>query len=101
MSQVALIAKIPAAPGKRAELATAFQQALDNVIGEPGTIQYILHEDAKDPDVLWFYELYADQEALQAHSTSAAMKALGPVLAPLMGGRPEMTFLKPLGGKGL
>ena len=51
--------------------------------------------------MLWFYELYADQDALQAHSTSAAMKALGPVLAPLMGGRPEMTFLKPLGGKGL
>ena len=77
MSQVALIAKIPAAPGKRAELVAAFQQALDNVMDEPGTIRYILHEDAKDADVLWFYELYTDQAALQSHSTSAAMKALG------------------------
>ena len=29
------------------------------------------------------------------------MKALGPKLAPLMGGRPELIFLNPLGGKGL
>lgn len=101
MSQVAVIARIPVVPGKRAELVVAFQQALDNAAAEPGTLTYILHEDAKDPDVLWFYEMYVDQAAFEAHGTSAGMKALGPVVGPFMGGRPELTILNPVGGKGL
>jgi quinol monooxygenase YgiN len=101
MSQVAIIARIPAVPGKRAELVQALQQALDNAAGEPGTQMYILHEDAKDADAVWFYELYADQAALDAHSGSEGMKALGGALAGLVGGRPELTVLNPVGGKGL
>ena len=101
MSQIAVIARIPAVPGKRAKLVKALQQALDNVAGEPGTLQYILHEDVKDADAVWFYELYTDQAALDAHSTSDGMKALGPALAGLVAGRPELTIVKPVGGKGL
>jgi quinol monooxygenase YgiN len=101
MSKVAVIAKIPAAPGKRDELVAALQVGLATAEGEAGTIQYILHADAKDPDVVWFYELYTDQDALTAHGTSEAFKAMGASLAPFVGGRPELTFLQPLGGKGL
>jgi quinol monooxygenase YgiN len=98
--KVSVLAKLPAAPGKRAELAAAFQAAIDNAQGESGTIYYILHEDAKDADALWVYEMYTEQAALDAHSSSDAFKALGAVLGPFMGGRPELTFLKPLSGKG-
>ena len=99
--KVAAIAKIPAAPGKRDELIDALQIALDNAQGESGTLQYILHEDSKDPDAVWFYELYTDQDALTAHSTSDGFKAIGAAIGALVGGRPEITFLKPVGGKGL
>lgn len=101
MSKVAVVAKIPAAPGRRDELIAALQIGLETVEGETGTLQYVLHEDAADPDIVWFYEVYADQEALMAHGTSDAFKALGVAMKPFMGGRPELTFLKPLGGKGL
>lgn len=101
MSKISVIARIPALVGKRAELVQALQQALDNVQGEEGTLMYILHEDVKDENALWFYELYADQAALDAHSTSPGMKALGPALAGLVAGRPELTIVKPVGGKGL
>jgi quinol monooxygenase YgiN len=101
MSQVSVIARIPAVPGKRAELIQALQQALDNAAGEAGTLMYVLHEDVKDADAVWFYERYVDQAALDAHSTSDGMKALGPALAGLVAGRPELTILKPVGGKGL
>ena len=100
MSQVAMIAKIPAAPGKRAELAAVFQAMLEHVETEPGTLRYVLHEDAKDDNVLWFYELYTDQAALDAHAGSSAMKAIGPKLGGLLGGAPELIALRPLGGKG-
>jgi quinol monooxygenase YgiN len=99
--QVALIAKIPAAPGKRDELAAAMKTGLDTAAGEAGTLYYILHADAKDPDTLWVYELYTDQSAVDAHMGTDAFKALGPVMAPFLGGRPQLTFLTPLGGKGL
>ena len=100
-SNVAVIAKIRSAPGKRAELAKEFEAAIDNVHNEPGTLTYIIHEDTKDEDLLWFYETYSDQAAMEAHGKSEWMKALGPKLGPLMAGRAELTFLKPVGGKGL
>lgn len=54
----------------------------------------------KEPDVVWFYELYSDQDALKAHGTSDAMKATAS-LAEFMAGRPELQFLEPVVGKGL
>ena len=101
MPQVAVLAKVRSAAGKRAELAKEFGAALEAVQNEAGTLTYILHEDAKDEDLLWFYEIYADQDAFDAHGSSDWTKALGPKLGPLMGGRPELIFLNPLGGKGL
>ena len=101
MKKVAVAAKVPAAPGKGAELAAALQFALDNVVSENGTLLYILHADATDPDTLWMYELYESQDDLTTHMGSDWFKQLGPKMAPLMGGRPELIFLTPIAGKGL
>lgn len=101
MSKVAIIAKLPAAEGKRDELAAAFHQAIRNAEAESGTERYILHKDLADENVLWVYEMYTDNDALNAHSSSEEFKALGAVLGPLMGGRPELMLLEPLAGKGL
>lgn len=101
MSKVAVWARIPVQPGKRDEMVTVLQTALATAEDEPGTTYYILHEDPKDENVLYFYELYTGQEALQAHMGSDAFKALGPSIAPYLAGRPELSFVTPLGGKGL
>jgi quinol monooxygenase YgiN len=100
MAKVAVWAKIPAAPGKRDDLAKALEVGLETAKGEAGTIYYILHTDPNDADALYMYELYESQDALNAHMGSDAFKALGPALAPFVGGRPELTFLGPIGGKG-
>lgn len=101
MSKIAVIAKLPAAEGKRDELVAAFQAAIATAEGEPGTERYILHKDLGDPNVLWVYEMYTDNDALTLHSTSDDFKALGASLGPLMGGRPELMLLEPVAGKGL
>jgi quinol monooxygenase YgiN len=101
MSQVVVIAKIPAAPGQRDQLAAAMRMGLDAAENESGTRMYILHEDSADADVLWMYEMYDNQDALIEHSGSESFKALGPVIKPFLGGRPQLTFAKPIGGKGL
>ena len=100
MSAVACIAKMSAVPGKRAELAAAMQLALDNVEEEAGTRYYILHEDVKDADVLWMYELYEGEEHLEAHRTAPWFAELGPAIRPFLAGRPGLTFVTPIGGKG-
>ena len=50
---------------------------------------------------MYFYELYTDQDALTAHGTSDRFKEIGAGLRDLAGGRPELTILTPVSGKGL
>lgn len=101
MTKVAVWAKLPAAPGKRDELVAALQTALETAQGESGTIYYMLHTDPADDNSLFMYELYENQDALNAHMGSDAFKALGPAIGPLLGGAPQLSILGPVGGKGL
>ena len=99
-STVAVIAKIPAAPGKGDEVAAVFQQLVSAVESEEGTLTYVMHRVPDEPDTIIFYEQYTDDAALAAHSGSDAMKAAFPKLAGLLAGRPEITKLTPIAGKG-
>lgn len=101
MEKVSVIARLVAQPGRRDDLTRALAPLLDNAAGEPGTLVYTLHEDGTEPDVLWIYELYAGQEALDAHRRAPAMADAGPALMPLLAGPPELHFCVPVGGKGL
>ncbi len=102
MSQVAIWAKIPAKPGMRDEMIKVMQDEIDHVTNnEAGTTYYILHEDPKDEDAVYFYELYTDRAASEAHGQSDTFKAMGPLLAPFLGGKLELKFLRPVQGKGL
>jgi quinol monooxygenase YgiN len=100
MPQVAVIAKIRSAPGKRAELAKEFGTALSEVENEAGTLTYILHEDQKDEDLLWFYETYSDQDALKAHGSSEWMRRSGRSSGRSWAAVPSFTFLNPSAARG-
>lgn len=102
MPKVAVIAKITSASGKRSEVIEHLKPMFPQADTEAGTELYVLHEDAANPDVLWMYELYADHEALQAHSSSEAMGGLLVALGgDLMGAPPELIILNPLQAKGV
>jgi quinol monooxygenase YgiN len=101
MSKVAVVAKLTAAPGKRDELIDVFKGLFDAVEAEAGTEIYSLHTDTGDADTVWFFEFYRDNDALAAHGGSDAMKALGPKLAGLLGGAPDLRVLAPVVAKGL
>ena len=98
---VAAFVRVPAQPGKRDELVAALKAAIDNANTEEGTRLYIVHTNDADPDAVFFYELYTDEAAMVAHGSSDAFKALGASLRDLAGGRPEITRLTPVMGKGL
>jgi quinol monooxygenase YgiN len=101
MTQLVVIAKIPCQPGARDEVVAEMRAMLAHVESEPGTLQYVLHEDIGDADTLWVYEVYTDQAALDAHSTSDAMKTLIGAIGGRLGGAPELIMATPVGGKGL
>ena len=100
MSKVSIVAKLTTRDGKRADLIAGMAPMMEHVESEPGTLQYVLMEDAGDENVVWLYESYADQAAFDAHSSSDVMKSLGPAIDPFMGGAPELTFCKPVAAKG-
>jgi quinol monooxygenase YgiN len=102
MAKPSILAKLTCLEGKREEVISAFGPMFDHVrANEPGTLVYVLHKDDADADVLWFYELYSDDDAVATHGASDTMKAVGKGLRDLMAGRPEIRMLTPVTGKGL
>ena len=101
MSKIALLAKLPIHPGKRDEFVAAFSSMFPVVDGEPGTLAYVLHTDDQDENLVWVYELYADEEALATHSGSDGMKAAIGAFGALLAGRPELIRVTPVQGKGV
>lgn len=101
MSQVAIIAKFTCIDGKRDELYSGLAPMMDHVGSEDGTLLYQLLEDPNDANVAYMYELYTDDAAVKAHSSSDAMKQIMNAFGGILAGRPELTMLTPVRGKGL
>ncbi|HEY4398370.1 MAG TPA: putative quinol monooxygenase [Acidimicrobiia bacterium] len=84
VGQVALLARFTVNEGKGDELVAAFEPLIDQVRNEPGTLLYVMNRAKDNPNVFWFAELYADDDAFAAHGASEAMANAMPVLAPLI-----------------
>ncbi len=101
MSKITLIAKLTAAEGKSEELEAALASLIEAASEEPGLEIYSAHADRSEPGVYYFFEMYADGDALKVHGKGEAMKAAMGAMGSLLGGRPEVTMLDPLVAKGL
>ena len=101
MSKISLIAKLTAADGKAGELEAALQAMISAADEEPGLEIYSVHRDTGDAAVFYFFELYADKDALDVHGKGDGMAAAMGGLKGLLAGRPEVTMLSPVAAKGL
>lgn len=101
MSNVGVWVKLDIKEGMRDEAVAIIQEALDAVKSEEGTLVYVLNADPTNENVLYFYEAYRSQDDLNADMGAPWFASFGPKLLPVLAGRPAMTFLAPLGGKGL
>lgn len=101
MSQVAVVVKLKIKEGQRDAMSEAVKPGIETAKGEVGTRFYAFHHDAVEPNTVWFYELYADQDAANLHMGSEAFKSWSKTLAPFVDGAPEFSFLTPIGGKGI
>jgi quinol monooxygenase YgiN len=100
MSQIAFVVKLTAAEGKREEALAVLGKLVDATGTESGTLQYVLHTETADPNVIWFYELYADQQAFEAHTGSPTMAEVMGSLGGLLSGPADMRQLDIVTRKG-
>lgn len=101
MSKITLIAKLVAADGKADELADALGQLCAAAEEEAGLEIYSAHRAHDDEGAFYFFEMYADGDALAVHGKGDAMKAAMGALGELLAGRPEVTMMTPVAAKGL
>jgi quinol monooxygenase YgiN len=87
---VVVVATITPLPEHRDEVIAAFTATIPRVHAEDGCERYALHAG---PDRLVMIEKWASRDALRAHSTGAALAALGPSLAGKVAGPSEIVVL--------
>jgi len=100
MAKSSMFVKLTAQPGKRAEMIAALEKLLPTVAEEDGTLVYTINTDDNDENTVWMFELYADADALAAHSASPAMAGLFGDLGGLLGDGPLLVTTTPVSGKG-
>jgi quinol monooxygenase YgiN len=101
MARIVVTATLKAKPGKGDELAEVLGGLVDAVADEDGTEQFVIHRSSDEPDTVFFYEVYRDQDALDAHRKNPALGAGGAALGELLDGRPVLTTLTPVRAKGM
>jgi autoinducer 2-degrading protein len=67
---LAIWVKVRIKPGERERFLKAIEvDALGSERDEPGCLRFNVLQDAKEPNVYYFYEVYKDEAALEAHRT--------------------------------
>ena len=101
MAQVSVIAKLVAKEGKRDELVEQLSKLVAAAQDEPGTLVYSVNLSTTDPEVVYFFELYTDRDALAVHGKSDAFAAAGVGMGDLLGAKPELYMCELATAKGL
>ena len=93
-----LIGKMTAKPGQRDALIAAI---LSDGLSMPGCISYVVARDSKDPDGLWFTEVWDSQASHAASLSLPQVKAAIGRARPLIAGMQQSAITEPVGGIGL
>jgi quinol monooxygenase YgiN len=90
---VTVLAIIKVKAGSENDARALLASIVADTLEEPGCLVYDLHQSASDPTEFLFYERWASDAALDAHSTSSAPHRLKlrDQLGPLVDGRPSVT----------
>jgi quinol monooxygenase YgiN len=94
--RIGLLVRMPVKPGMRAAALDVLNRYVDDLDQEPGTEAFFLCVDPDDADVVWLYEWFHDEEALEAHRGAALFARLMSELPPVVADGPGIMRLDPL-----
>ena len=93
---LAMWVKVRVKPDARERFLKAIEaDALGSERDEPGCLRFNVLEDAADPNVYYFYEVYRDEAALEAHR-AAPHYAVWRAAADTLDGAPQATRCHPV-----
>ena len=94
--RIGLLVRIPVLAGMRAAALDVLNRYVDDLHEEPGTEAFLLCVDPDDADVVWLYEWFRDEAALEAHREAPLFSRLMAELPDLVGDSPGIMRLDPL-----
>ena len=98
MSKVSIMGTLTCQDGKATEMEAVLTTMVEAARDEPGVEIYSYHRG--EENTFWFFALMADEEAMQNHGQSDAMKAAMEAFGPLMAEPPQMTPTTPVAAVG-
>ena len=91
-----LMVRLTAVDGMRPALLDLLNTYADGLAEEPGTELFIVSMDPDDANIVWLYEIFADEDAENAHRGSAGFASLMNAMPPLLNGPPAVLRTVPL-----
>ena len=89
-----LIANFKVQDGKQAEFEAVLGALVEQVrANEPGTLQYVLTKNKREPTEYVMVEQYASEDDRKAHGQTAYFQAAAPKFMALLDGNPKLTSL--------
>ena len=101
MSKVGVLVKFTAKSGLRDQLVEHFQSLVAVANSESGTEDWSFHLSPVEPDAVWLYEVYCDQQAMDDHNNAKITAQAKIKTHELTAGAPKVMPLIPTAGKGL
>ena len=93
---IAIWVKVKVKPERRNDFLKAIEvDALGSERDEPGCARFNVLQDAQDQNTYYFYEVYRDEAALEAHR-AAPHYAVWRAAADTLDGAPEATRVEPV-----
>lgn len=87
--------KVQARPGQAQALRQLLLEMAAEGRREPGMLAYDPYLSAEEADVLFMYEVYRDQAALDAHRSNTALDPFRERLGALLAGAPQVSTWVP------
>jgi autoinducer 2-degrading protein len=88
---ITIAALIKVKEGKGDEAEKEFRKMVSEVRAkEPGNLKYLVHRSIDDPTRFFIYEIYKDEEAIKAHTSTPHFRNMFSTLDPLMDGSPNV-----------
>lgn len=94
--RISLMVRLTANEGMRPALLDLLNTYADGLAEEPGTEVFVVSMDPEDANIVWLYEIFADDAAQDAHRSSTGFHELMNAMPPLLNGSPAVLRTVPL-----
>ena len=91
-----LLVRLTSAEGRRAALLDMLNTYTDGLAEEPGTEMFMVSLDPEDPNIVWLFEIFTNEDAENAHRASSGFARLMEQMPPLLDGPPAVLRMEPL-----